>query len=71
MERRVIKSGTYMPLEDDSSSRLKTRYFSDGSAIIVNERGICLVERAAKYEVHPRSEEPEQPCGVIPLPTDP
>lgn len=68
MEPKVIKSGTYMPVEKDRSSRLKTTYFRDGSAIIVTEKAIVLVETIAPYEVHPRSENPEQPCDLVPLP---
>jgi hypothetical protein len=50
MEPEVIRSGTYTPQEgDDESWELKTQYFPDGSAIIVTEKGILLIEKRAKY----------------------
>lgn len=51
MEPKFIRRGTYIPAEDHRSLELKKQYFSDGSAIIVDEKGICLVERVAKYEL--------------------
>jgi hypothetical protein len=51
MEPKVLRSGTYTRPDGDDSLRFKTRYFSDGSAIIVTERGILLLERRAEYEV--------------------
>ena len=65
MESKVIRSETYTSQEDDASSGFKTRYFSDGSAIIVTEKCITLVEGEGRYEVHPRSKELEQPCGLL------
>jgi hypothetical protein len=59
MEPKVIRSGTYTPLEDDDSSGFKTRYFPDGSAIIVTEKTVCFLGRVAKYEVRPCGKEPE------------
>jgi hypothetical protein len=53
MELKVIRSGTYTPREDDDPSGFKTRYFPDGSAIIVTEKSICFLGPAAKYEVRP------------------
>lgn len=52
MEPKVIKSGTYLLMDDHDSLRMRTRYFPDGSAIIVTEKTIHLVEVVAKYEVN-------------------
>ena len=52
MEPKVIKSGTYLLMDDHGSLRMRTRYFADGSAIIVTEKTIHLVESVAKYEVN-------------------
>jgi hypothetical protein len=71
MESKVIKSGTYTPMEDDSSLGFKTRYFSDGSAIIVTEKGTCLAESVGTVEYDRRSEESRQPCSLITLPNEP
>lgn len=57
MEPKIIRQGDYNVPQDNGSLKLKTRYFPDGSAIIVAEKSICLVERESKYEVHPRDRE--------------
>jgi len=71
MEPKVLRRGTYTLPENEGPSRLKTTYFPDGSAIIVTDKAIILVEAIASYEVHPRSESSEQPCDLVPLPTRP
>jgi hypothetical protein len=71
MEPKVIKSGTYTPIEDNSLLKFKTSYFADGSAIIVTEKGICLVESVGLVEYDLRSKEGCPPCGHITLPDEP
>jgi len=51
MKPEVIRSGTYSRPEGDDSRGFVTKYFADGSAIIVTERSICLVEKRAEYRV--------------------
>ena len=51
MEPNVIKRGTYDPAAAHSSPEFSTQYFADGSAIIVTERVVLLVERTVAYEV--------------------
>jgi hypothetical protein len=41
------------------SPMFKTEYFSDGSAIVVTERGILLLSPMAKYEVKLSTNDPE------------
>lgn len=59
MGPKTIKSDTRRPQEDQVSSGLKTQYFSEGSAIIMTERGILLVERTPKYEIKSPGHEPK------------
>lgn len=70
MESKVLRSGTYTPPEDDCSSGLKTRYFADGSAIIVTEKAITLLRKVAKYEVHPRSEGSQKAADLLAPPEE-
>lgn len=58
MEPKVIKTAAYSFVEDSGSVWMKTQYFPDGSAIIVTEKSIHLVERIARYEVI-REQKPE------------
>jgi hypothetical protein len=58
MEPKIISGSTYNSLAS-SSSRFQTQYFSDGSAIIVTERGLVLVDRPVEYEVKLPGQEPE------------
>lgn len=57
MKQKILRTGTYTPPEDDSSSGWKTCYFPDGSAIIVTEKTMTLVASSRKYEVQPISNE--------------
>jgi len=59
MEPKVIRWGTYSPREGHSSPGFETEYFSDGSAIIVTERGILLVESRVEYQVNSPDHDPE------------
>lgn len=60
MEPNLIGSGTFTLQDNEGGSMgLKTQYFPDRSAIIVTERSILLVERAAKYEINPSARKPE------------
>lgn len=70
MESKLIRSKTYTSQGDDTSPGFKTRYFPDGSAIIVTEKSITLVESVARYKLHPRGKEPEQSCGLLAPPAD-
>jgi hypothetical protein len=70
MESKVLRTGKYTPPKDDGSSGLKTRYFSDGSAIIVTEKGITLIESVGRYEVRPQSKELEHFAGLLTPPAE-
>jgi hypothetical protein len=50
MTHKILRSGTYVPQEGEDMSELKTRYFADGSAIIVTEKGVGLLERRTAYK---------------------
>lgn len=65
MDTQILRNGTYTPLKGDGSSGFKTRYFADGSAIIVTEKGIILIESVARYEVHPHGKESEHPADFL------
>lgn len=58
VEREVTSSGIRFMKEEDCPI-FKTEYFPDGSAIIVTERGIVLVEKTAEYEVSSPGLEPQ------------
>lgn len=64
MDSEVTTSGIRL-IGDDDSPVFKTEYFPDGSAIVVTERGILLVESVAKYEVQPIAQEPEWPKSHV------
>ena len=49
MADTVLRTGTYTPLEAEDGTEFRTQFFPDGSAIIVNEKGVLLVERRAPY----------------------
>jgi len=71
MEPKVLRSGTYTPLDGDSSTELKTRINPDGSGIIVNEKLICLLRRQGRYDVPLCAQALDQPCGDTLLPDGP
>lgn len=51
MEPKVIKQGILSSVDANIGCELKTQFFADGSAIVVTEKGILLVESTAEYKV--------------------
>jgi len=51
MTHTILRTGTYTPQEGDRGPQFRTQFFPDGSAIIVNEKGIHFVSRRAPYFV--------------------
>jgi hypothetical protein len=51
----VIALKTDTTLDADEPSGFKTEYFADGSAIIVMEKGILLLESRVEYKVDVKS----------------
>lgn len=49
MTHTVLRTGTCTPQEGDDALGFRTQFFPDGSAIIVNEKGIFFVERRVPY----------------------
>lgn len=47
----VIALKTDKPLDVHEPTGFKTEYFADGSAIIVTEKGILLLESRVEYKV--------------------
>lgn len=51
MTHTILRTGTYTPQDGDHGPEFRTQFFPDGSAIIVNEKGIHFVSRRAPYFV--------------------
>jgi len=49
MADTVLRTGTYTPQEGEDGTEFRTQFFPDGSAIIVNEKGVFLIERRVPY----------------------
>lgn len=49
MADTVLRTGAYIPKENEEGAKYRTQFFPDGSAIIVNENGVSLIERGAPY----------------------
>jgi hypothetical protein len=57
--KNEITPGSMCLARADDRPIFKTEYFPDGSAIVVTERSILLLEPVAEYEVKLPTNEPE------------
>lgn len=63
MADTLLRTGTYTPQDGEEGKEFRTQFFPDGSAIIVNEKGVFLVERRVPYLFSPR---PAEQASAIP-----